>query len=106
MIARKRSACRAATEGAAFEAASRGCAKREGLNFTALATSPSCPDDHLCGHVRVQGAEITELARLGEGETEAVAGVETLRLEAAVGRDDRMRNVVVVDPRHRSARPD
>ena len=59
----------------------RGEVRLHGLTTSSLA---SRFDDDGARHVRVQGTEIAELTDLGEGESEAVAGIEDLRLEHAI----------------------
>src|SRR6266576_5632905 len=59
--------------------------------------------DDLPGHMRMQTAEIVERAGASERKGIRVVGVEHLRPKGRLLLDDRVRNVVVIDPLDRGS---
>src|SRR3977135_1923849 len=57
-------------------------------------------DDDFSNHVRMQAAEVVELAGAGERKRIRVVSIERLRSKARLLLHHRVRNVVVVDPLH------
>lgn len=70
------------------------------MTFRPLSRMSLGLNDNAARHFRVHAAVVGVFSRLGEAELELLVRIQRCRFELALRTVDRVRDVVVVDPRH------